>query len=373
MKTVPALLVLEDGKTFHGESFGAQGETIGHAFFSTAMTGYQEGLTDPGSHQSVIIATAPHVGNTGWNDDDNESGRIWAAGLVVRDPSPRPSSWRATRSLVDEMTAQSLVGIAGIDTRALTTRLRDHGTMKVGISTTDLDPGSLLAKVRAWQPGNPVADVTTAEPYVVPSQGEKSFTIAVVDLGMKAMAARIMAAKGMDVHVLPATATLADIQAVNPDGVVFAGGPGDPAALSGVIDCVGAVLAAKIPVFAIGLGAQVFGLALGLTTYPLKHGHHGTNIPVKDLATSKVWITAHGHSHGLHAPASDEIPTAYGTLRVTHRCINDQVAEGLHLLDDGVVVGMAVQFHPESGGGPHETSAFFDQFSAMMTTRRASA
>src|SRR5687767_12405517 len=220
----PALLVLEDGRTFRGESFGAEGETFGEAVFSTGMSGYQETLTDPSYHRQVVVMTAPHVGNTGMNDDDPESSRIWVAGYVVRDPARVPSSWRSQRTLDDSLREHGVVGIAGVDTRALTRHLRERGAMRVGISTTESDPEALLRRVRGsaeMQGANLSEAVTTRDAYVVPAVGERRFTVAAVDLGIKSNTPRMMSERGMDVHVLPATASIDDVVATGADGLFF--------------------------------------------------------------------------------------------------------------------------------------------------------
>jgi len=371
--TVPALLVLEDGRSFAGQSFGAEGETFGEAVFSTGMSGYQETLTDPSYCRQVVVATAPHIGNTGWNDEDDESTRIWVAGYVVRDPSPRPSSWRAKRSLTDEMKAQGVVGISGIDTRALTRHLRESGAMRVGISTTDLDPDSLLTKVRATPPmagADLAGEVTVSEPYVIPPVGDKKFTVAAVDLGIKSMTPYLMSQRGVEVHVLPGTASFDEIRALNPDGVFFSNGPGDPATATGPIELLQKVLDAGIPYFGICFGSQIFGLALGFSTYKLKYGHRGINQPVKDLGTGIVEITAHNHGFAVEAPVGVEVDTVYGQARVSHIDLNDQVVEGLELRRQGQLVGFSVQYHPEAAAGPHDAAYLFDRFSTMMAEVR---
>ncbi|MEA5054315.1 MAG: glutamine-hydrolyzing carbamoyl-phosphate synthase small subunit, partial [Propionicimonas sp.] len=285
---VDALLVLEDGRSFHGISFGAHGEAFGEAVFSTAMSGYQETLTDPSYHHQVVIATSPHIGNTGWNDEDDESRRIWVAGYVVRDLSRVRSNWRSNRSLDEELRAQGVVGIAEVDTRALTRHLRDCGAMRVGISTEELDPERLLARVRQAPPmvgANLVADVTTPEPTVLAAVGERRFTVAAVDLGIKDMSPHRMAERGIEVHLLPAGSSIEQLRALEPDGVFFSNGPGDPAAADAEVELLQQVLDAGLPYFGICFGNQIFGRALGFGTYKLKYGHRGINQPVMDLTT----------------------------------------------------------------------------------------
>ena len=376
METVPAILVLEDGRAFHGQSFGSQGETFGEAVFTTGMSGYQETLTDPSYCRQVVVATAPHIGNTGWNDEDGESDRIHVAGYVVRDPSPRPSSWRSKRSLVDELKAQGIVGISGVDTRALTRHLRERGAMRVGISTQDLDTESLLARVRQVEPmagADLAGEVTTAQPYVIAAQPPKRFTVAAVDLGVKSMTPHLMSQRGMEVHVLPEKTTFAEILALKPDGVFFSNGPGDPATAEHSIALLREVLAAGIPYFGICFGSQIFGLALGLTTYKLKYGHRGINQPVKDLGTGVVEITAHNHGFAVDAPVGVEIDSPYGIVSVSHVDLNDNVVEGLELRKDGQLTGFSVQYHPEAAAGPHDAAYLFDRFATMMDQRRDNA
>ncbi|TRY17347.1 glutamine-hydrolyzing carbamoyl-phosphate synthase small subunit [Tessaracoccus rhinocerotis] len=369
MSSQPAILVLEDGRVFRGRSFGAAGEAFGELVFSTGMSGYQELLTDPSYHKQVALTTAPHVGNTGWNDEDDESSRIWVAGFVVRDPAPRPSNWRSKGSLDAELARQGVVGIADVDTRALTRHIREAGAMRVGISTTDLDEKSLLAKV-LQQPSMEGADltgeVTIDEAYVIPARGEKKYTVAVLDLGIKSMSLSRLSELGIEQHVLPATASWADVEATNPDGVFFSNGPGDPAAATGPIAVLKNVLENRIPYFGICLGNQLFGHALGFGTYKLKFGHRGLNVPVKDLATGKVEITAQNHGFAVDAPIGEHVETPYGTAEVSHVCLNDDVVEGLELRRDGRRVGFSVQYHPEAAAGPHDSTHLFDRFVEML-------
>ncbi|MFJ6758021.1 MULTISPECIES: glutamine-hydrolyzing carbamoyl-phosphate synthase small subunit [unclassified Streptomyces] len=371
----PAVLVLEDGRIFRGRAYGAVGETFGEAVFSTGMTGYQETLTDPSYHRQVVVMTAPHVGNTGVNDEDPESSRIWVAGYVVRDPARVPSNWRSQRSLDEELVKQGVVGICGIDTRALTRHLRERGAMRVGIFSGDAWTGirdeALLAKVQS-QPqmkgANLSAEVATKEAYVVPAIGEKRFTVAAVDLGIKGMTPHRMAERGIEVHVLPATATVEDVYAVNPDGVFFSNGPGDPATADGPVAVMQGVLERKTPLFGICFGNQILGRALGFGTYKLKYGHRGINQPVQDRTTGKVEVTAHNHGFAVDAPLDKVSETAYGRAEVSHVCLNDQVVEGLQLLDQPA---FSVQYHPEAAAGPHDAAYLFDRFVSLMEAERA--
>ncbi|MCT2588545.1 glutamine-hydrolyzing carbamoyl-phosphate synthase small subunit [Streptomyces sp. N2-109] len=379
-RRAPAALVLEDGRVFHGHAYGAVGETFGEAVFNTGMTGYQETLTDPSYHRQVVVMTSPHIGNTGVNDEDAESPRIWVAGYVVRDPSRLSSNWRATRGLGQELADQGVVGISGIDTRALTRHLRDRGAMRVGIfsgpalGTADggapAGDAALLARVRE-APGMQGADlygeVATTEPYVVPAVGEKRFTVAAVDLGIKGMTPHRMAERGIEVHVLPARATLEDVYAVRPDGVFFSNGPGDPATAEHPVALMRGVLERGTPLFGICFGNQILGRALGFGTFKLKYGHRGINQPVQDRATGKVEITAHNHGFAVDAPLDTVSETPYGRAEVSHVCLNDNVVEGLRLLDRPA---FSVQYHPEAAAGPHDAAYLFDRFVALMRDGR---
>ncbi len=366
------MLVLEDGRTFRGESFGAQGETFGEAVFATGMSGYQETLTDPSYHRQVVVMTAPHVGNTGMNDDDPESSRIWVAGYVVRDPARIPSNWRSTTSLHDALRDHGVVGISGVDTRALTRHLRERGAMRVGISTTASDPDDLRQRVlgSAEMTGLELADeVTTSEPYKVSSVGEPRFTVAAVDLGIKANTPRMMSQRGIDVHVLPATASIDDVLAVQPDGLFFSNGPGDPAATTTQIELLQDALGRGVPYFGICFGNQLFGRALGFGTYKLKYGHRGINQPVMDRTTGKVEVTAHNHGFAVDAPLDESTTTPYGEATVSHICLNDDVVEGLELRDDGGnLKAFSVQYHPEAAAGPHDAAYLFDRFIDLMVS-----
>ncbi len=364
-----AVLVLEDGRSFRGHAYGRVGTTVGEAVFSTGMTGYQETLTDPSYRRQVVVMTAPHVGNTGWNDEDDESSRIWVAGYVVRDPALRPSNWRSRRSLEDELDAQGVVGISGIDTRALTRHLRERGAMRVGIFAGDAAarPVEGLAEEVRSAPLMAGADlageVTTAEAYVVPAVGQRRFTVAAVDLGIKAMTPRLMAERGIEVHVLPANASIDDIRAVSPDGVFFSNGPGDPAAADAQVEVLRQVLGARIPFFGICFGNQLLGRALGFGTYKLRYGHRGINQPVLDRSTGKVEVTAHNHGFAVDAPLDRESETEFGRVRVSHVCLNDDVVEGLECLD---LPAFSVQYHPEAAAGPHDAAYLFDRFVDLL-------
>lgn len=369
-KAAPAVLVLEDGRTFRGRAYGAVGETFGEAVFSTGMTGYQETLTDPSYDRQIVVATAPQIGNTGWNDEDDESGRIWVSGYVVRDPARVPSNWRSRRSLDDELVAQGVVGISGIDTRALTRHLRERGSMRAGIFSGEAIAAGpeLLARVQA-QPHMKGAslyeEVATKEAYVVPAVGEKRFTVAAIDLGIKGMTPHRMAERGIEVHVLPATATADEVYAVGPDGVFFSNGPGDPATADGPVELMTEVLRRRTPLFGICFGNQILGRALGFGTYKLKYGHRGINQPVQDRTTGKVEVTAHNHGFAVDAPLDKVSDTRFGRVEVSHVCLNDNVVEGLRLLDQPA---FSVQYHPEAAAGPHDAAYLFDRFTSLMNT-----
>jgi carbamoyl-phosphate synthase small subunit len=362
-----ALLVLEDGRIFNGSSWAAVGTTFGEAVFSTGMTGYQETLTDPSYHKQVVIMTAPHIGNTGMNTVDEESSRIWVSGFVVRNPSPMVSNWRSQRSLEDDLIAQGVVGIRGVDTRALTRHLRDRGAMKVGIfSGTDFSIEEMVTQVRssgAMSGAYLAQDVSTAKPYVVSAIGEKRFTVAALDLGIKAATPRSMAARGIEVHVLPASTNFAEILALNPDGVFISNGPGDPSTMNETVELVREVLHAKIPIFGICFGHQILGRALGFESYKLTFGHRGINQPVIDKVTEKVEITAHNHGFAIKAPTTGTFTTVFGPGHVTHVNLNDDVVEGLALLEQPA---FSVQYHPEAAAGPHDANYLFDRFVDLM-------
>jgi carbamoyl-phosphate synthase small subunit len=364
-----ALLVLEDGRVFPGEPYGAVGQTVGEAVFATGMTGYQETLTDPSYHRQVVVMTAPHIGNTGVNDEDDESRRIWVAGYVVRDPARRASSWRARRELADELAAQGVVGISGVDTRAITRHLRERGAMRVGVFSGDAAARSdadLLAAVRGAPPmtgADLCGEVSTQDAYVVPALGERRFTVAAVDLGIKAMTPHRLAERGIEVHVFPAAATVDDLLATGADGVFFSNGPGDPGAATHPVELLREVLDRRIPFFGICFGNQILGRALGFGTYKLGYGHRGINQPVMDRLTGKVEVTAHNHGFAVDAPLDGPADTPFGRAEVSHVCLNDDVVEGLRLLD---APGFSVQYHPEAAAGPHDAAYLFDRFTDLM-------
>ena len=372
-----AVLVLEDGRTFSGEAYGAVGETVGEAVFCTGMTGYQETLTDPSYHRQVVVMTAPHIGNTGVNDEDDESARIWVAGYVVRDPARRPSSWRSRRSLDEELIAQQVVGISGVDTRALTRHLRERGAMRVGISSTGASVADVLERVRqapAMDGAALAGEVSAPAAYVVPAVGPRRFTVAALDLGIKTMTPRMLADRGVEVHVLPADSDFATVQATGADGVFFSNGPGDPAATDSPVELLRDTLGAGLPYFGICFGNQLLGRALGFDTYKLRYGHRGINSPVKDLTTGRVEVTAHNHGFAVDARPGERVDTAFGRAEVTHVCLNDDVVEGLQVIDRHErPVAFSVQYHPESAAGPHDAAYLFDRFVSLMESRRGTS
>ncbi len=411
---LPALVVCEDGRVFHGEAWGAPGRSFGELVFTTGMTGYQETLTDPSFAGQIVVATAPHIGNTGVNGTDQESARIQVAGYVVRDPARVPSSWRAQGTLDDDLAAAGVVGIAGVDTRALTRHLVGAGSMRGLVTSAPADlarpVADLVAEVRS-QPGMTGADlvdtVTTAAAYVVPAVGERRGTVVAVDLGIKSSSPAEMAARGLEVHVLPGTASVEEVMAVGgggpgggPDGVFLSNGPGDPATQQGPVDLARAVLARGIPLFGICFGNQILGRALGLGTFKLPYGHRGLNIPVLDRLTGRVAITAQNHGFAVAAPdrpgsgaagqqlepgpederepaagrgtaavlpSAEPFDTEFGRARISHVCLNDGSVEGLSCLD---VPAFSVQYHPEAAAGPHDANPLFDRFSELIATRK---
>jgi carbamoyl-phosphate synthase small subunit len=366
--------VLDDGRVFTGTPFGAVGQTLGEAVFSTGMSGYQETLTDPSYHGQIVVATAPQIGNTGWNAEDGESRgeKIWVAGYAVRDPSPRASNWRATGTLDEELRRQGIVGIAGIDTRAVVRHLRSVGSMKAGVFSGEALAGAaggveeLLARVRS-QPSMLGADlageVSTRSGYVVEPAGPPRFTVAALDLGIKTNTPRNLARRGVRSHVLPSNTTFDQLAELSPDGVFLSNGPGDPATADHVVGVTREVLAAGIPLFGICFGNQILGRALGRSTYKMVFGHRGINVPVIDHVTGRVAITAQNHGFALEGEAGEEFDTAYGRAVVSHTCANDGVVEGIRLVDGRA---FSVQYHPEAAAGPHDANYLFDQFVDLM-------
>ncbi|GJP28405.1 glutamine-hydrolyzing carbamoyl-phosphate synthase small subunit [Mycobacterium marinum] len=372
-----ALLVLEDGRVFTGMSFGAVGQTLGEAVFSTGMSGYQETLTDPSYHRQIVVATAPQIGNTGWNDEDGESrgDKIWVAGYAVRDPSPRASNWRSSTTLEDELIRQRIVGIAGIDTRAVVRHLRSRGSMKAGVFsgaalTAGTQVAELVERVAAQPPmlgADLAGEVSTPEAYIVEPEGPQRFTVVSLDLGIKTNTPRNFARRGVRSHVLPSSVTFDQIADIKPDGVFLSNGPGDPATADHVVSLTREVLGAGIPLFGICFGNQILGRALGLSTYKMVFGHRGINIPVIDHATGRVAVTAQNHGFALEGEAGQSFETPFGRAAVSHTCANDGVVEGVRLVDGRA---FSVQYHPEAAAGPHDAEYLFDQFVDLMAGDR---
>ncbi len=372
----PAVLVLEDGTRYPGRAYGARGRALGEAVFATGMTGYQETLTDPSYAGQIVIMTAPHIGNTGMNDEDPESRRIWVAGYVVREPSRVVSNYRATRSLDDELVENGIVGMSGIDTRAVTRRLRDAGAMRAGVFSgpdAAISPDEQLAIVRSSRRMaglNLSAEVSVASETITPADsptGEVLGALAVLDLGVKRSTIDNLARRGFEVHVLPQDSTLEQILAIHPVAAFYSNGPGDPEAADEQVAVLRGILDAGLPFFGICFGNQLLGRALGLGTYKLPFGHRGINQPVLDKATGRVEITAHNHGFAVDAPLEGviESPIGYGRLEVSHVGLNDGVVEGLNALD---IPAFSVQYHPEAAAGPHDANHLFDRFAELVRT-----
>jgi carbamoyl-phosphate synthase small subunit len=366
-----AVLVLEDGTRYEGNAYGALGTTLGEVVFATGMTGYQETLTDPSYAGQIVVMTAPHIGNTGVNDEDPESSRIWVSGYVVRDPSRVVSNYRATGSLGDDLADNGIVGISGIDTRAVTRRLRDAGSMRGGVFSgpdaelSDAEQLSAVTAATQMSGLNLSSQVSTQEPYVVPATGERLGALAVLDLGVKTSTLNYLAGRGFDVHVLPQTATLEEVLALGPVGAFYSNGPGDPGASDAHVALLQDILRNDIPFFGICFGNQLLGRALGLDTYKLPFGHRGINQPVVDKATGKVEVTSHNHGFAVDAPLDGpfDSPAGFGMVEVSHVNLNDNVVEGLNALD---IPAFSVQYHPESAAGPHDANYLFDRFRDMV-------
>lgn len=386
----PALLVLEDGTVFIGKQWGATGTTLGELVFTTGMTGYQETLTDPSYHRQIIVMTAPHIGNTGMNDEDVESGRIWAAGIVVRDPARRSSNWRSERELETDLVEQNIIGICEVDTRAITRHIRELGAMRCGIFSGESLPeevrrsagtwiaeqtkAAFVAHVRSHQPMSGsalVGEVCTDHPYVVAAEGEERAHIVAVDLGIKSRTPEQLASRGAKITVVPADYSAEQIFALHPDAVFFSNGPGDPATADFQVEVLRKVLRAGLPFFGICFGHQLFGRALGFGTYKLRFGHRGVNQPIQERASGKVEITSHNHGFAVEAPVGEPVTAPlpeFGRVEVSHVNLNDQVVEGLRSLD---LPAFSVQYHPEAAAGPHDGEHLFDRFLDVIVKAKA--
>lgn len=373
----PAALVLADGRIFRGRAFGAQGTTLGEAVFTTGMTGYQETMTDPSYHRQIVVATAPQIGNTGWNDEDSESHdeRIWVAGLVIRDLSRTVSNWRASRSLEEEMVSQGIIGIQNVDTRAIVRHLRDKGSVAAGIFSGDAltSDEEMLDAVRAQAPmegADLAGDVSTDEVYIVEAEGETKHTVICLDMGIKTNTPREFTRRGVRCVVVPASITYESIRELMDEhgatGIFISNGPGDPASADKAVAELRKVLEARIPFFGICFGNQLLGRALGLKTYKMKFGHRGINVPVLNHLTGKIDITAQNHGFALEGKALEQFDTPFGPALVTHTCLNDDTVEGVALVDGSA---FSVQYHPEAAAGPHDANTLFDQFLDVLNQR----
>jgi carbamoyl-phosphate synthase small subunit len=358
-----ALLVLEDGSTFAGEAFTGGGTVAGEVVFNTAMSGYQEVLTDPSYRGQLVCMAAPQVGNYGTTGADAESERVQVAAFLVRQAARRPSSWRAERSLAAELEAAGVPGVEGIDTRRLVRHLRSAGAMRGALSTETTDPDAL--RLRALDAPDPnglamVDRVTRAEPLELPPAGPERHRVVVYDFGAKANIARRLGAFGARVLLVPAATPAGEALAWEPDGVMFSNGPGDPATVGDGLRAVSDLLG-RVPLFGICLGHQILGLALGGATYKLKFGHHGANCPVMDLSTRKVEITSQNHGFAV------DVDSLRGKAELTHVNLNDNTVEGMRLADRPA---FSVQYHPEASPGPHDASYLFDRFMALIERQR---
>jgi carbamoyl-phosphate synthase small subunit len=369
----PAVLVLESGRAFHGTALGAHGRALGEAVFNTAMTGYQEILTDPSYTGQIVVMTSPQIGNTGVNPEDEESGKPCCAGFVVREASPLVSSWRARGSMHGYLAAHGIVGIEGVDTRALTRALRTDGAQRALIATGAFDEAgiaALCAAVRSapsMEGRDLASEVTCASPYAWPrdrgqadaarAPGSQRFHVVAYDFGIKQNILVCLEQAGCRVTVVPAATPAHDALALAPDGLFLSNGPGDPAAVGYAIDTVKRLIDAGKPLFGICLGHQLLGLALGARTYKLRFGHHGGNHPVQDLATGKIEITSHNHGFAV-----DESSLPAG-VRCTHRNLYDGAVEGIEVAERPI---FAIQYHPEAAPGPHDAAGHFRRFTAAM-------
>lgn len=359
-ESVKAILVLEDGRTFHGASFGAVGETFGEMVFNTSMSGYQEILTDPSYAGQIVCMTYPLIGNYGVNETDVESRRPWVEGFVVREASRIRSNWRSTGSLDDYLKDHDIVGIEQIDTRALVRHIRDKGAMRAGISSVDAVPEALLKKVLSspdMKDRELATTVTVDEPFDYPSMDETAYHVVAYDFGVKTNSLREFAKLGCKLTVVPAETTAEEVLALKPDGIFLSNGPGDPASMKAVVDEIKKLTASNVPMFGICLGHQILGQVFGGKTFKMKFGHRGGNQPIKDLTTGKVEITSHNHGFAVDAAS---LPA---DVEVTHVNLNDNTVAGLR---HKTLPIFSVQYHPESAPGPHDSEYLFRRFIEMM-------
>jgi len=366
-----AILVLEDGKSFRGVPFGATGSTLGEIVFATGMSGYQETLTDPSYAGQIVLQTAPHIGNTGMNDRDEESDKIWVSGYIVRDVSRVVSNFRSQRSLETDLQRDSVVGISNLDTRALTLHLRDIGVMRAGIFSGEEAKAPIEALVERVRSADQMRGkslssvVTTATRYMVEHQGTRTGSVAILDLGIKRSTIENMVERGLDVEVFPATASASELMSINPDAVFYSNGPGDPETATSQVETLREILKAGVPFFGICFGNQLLGRALGFETYKLAFGHRGINQPVLDRRTGRVEVTAHNHGFAVRVEGGEYVdsPAGFGKVRVSHICLNDNVVEGLECQD---IPAYSVQYHPEAAAGPHDANYLFDRLIEMI-------
>ena len=371
-----ALLVLEDGKYFKGVPFGKTGSSLGEIVFATGMSGYQETLTDPSYAGQIVVQTAPHIGNTGMNDRDEESDKIWVSGYVVRDVSRVVSNFRSERTLESDLLRDGVVGISDLDTRALTLHLREIGVMRAGIfsgadANKPLEELVAIVQSAAKMRGQSLSSVvSTKEKYEVAHKGEFVGKVAILDLGIKRSTIENMVERGLDVEVYPADSTADVLLSSNPDAVFYSNGPGDPETATKQVEVLQEILKKRVPFFGICFGNQLLGRALGFETYKLSFGHRGINQPVLDRRTGKVEVTAHNHGFAVRVDGGEQVesPAGFGQVRVSHICLNDDVVEGLECLE---IPAYSVQYHPEAAAGPHDANYLFDRLIEMIRENQA--
>lgn len=371
----PALLALEDGSLWPGSGFGAAGTSTGEVVFNTSLSGYQEILTDPSYHNQIITMTMPHIGNYGCTPEDDESDRVWGAGLVVRSVSPIVSNWRANQSLPDYLAERDVVAITDVDTRALVRHIRTHGAMRAALANDDPDPDQLVELARNSRDMNGLdlaKEVSCCEPYewteglgwwephIEKTNEQRQHHVVAYDFGVKRNILRLLASRNCRITVVPATTSAAEVMALNPDGIFLSNGPGDPAAVTYAIDAVAELVGQK-PMFGICLGHQILALAMGAKTYKLKFGHRGGNQPVQVTEHKGVQISSHNHGFAVDASTLPE------GVSMSHVNLNDNCCEGLVAPEQNA---FSVQYHPESSPGPHDSDELFDKFVTMIEADR---